>query len=207
MGGPQISHTAQGFESMFGTNHLGSFALTGLLFDHLCKTAGARIIAVSSMAHRNIDGLDLDDPNFENSEYGIFDAYAKSKLANLTFMYEMDRRLKARRIDVLTAAAHPGYTATNITAGANPDGNKLKALFVWLGDNTIAMSASKGALPTLYAATHSDIMGGEYIGPRGLFQFYGYPQAVQSKATARDPQAGKRLWDISMQLTGVNFLD
>ncbi|MGB1580365.1 MAG: oxidoreductase [Nevskiales bacterium] len=206
MGGPTIGHSKDGFELMFGTNHLGHFALTGLLFDRLSRTPGARVIPVTSMAHRNVAGLDLDDPNFKHSEYKIFEAYARSKLANLTFMYELNRRLRSTQLDMVTAAAHPGYTATNITSGANPDGNKLQAFAVRLGDILIAMPAKKGALPTLYAATEPDIMGGEYIGPRGLFQFYGHPKQVRPKSTALDPDAGARLWQISEELTGVSFL-
>lgn len=206
MGGPKITRTRHGFESMFGTNHLGHFALTGLLIDTLKATPGSRVVAVTSMAHRNIDGLNLDDPNFENTEYGIFDAYAKSKLANLTFCLELDKRLKAAGLNITATAAHPGYTATNITSGANPDGNKVKDFFVKLGDVLLAMPAPKGALPTLYAATAPDITGGEYIGPDGPFQFFGSPARVKYKATASDPATGKRLWDISEKLTGIQFL-
>ncbi len=206
MGGPQISRTKQGFELMFGTNHLGHFALTGQLLDALKVSPGARVISVTSMAHRNIKGLNLDDPNFEHTPYRIFDAYAKSKLANLTFNLELNRRLKAAGLDICAAAAHPGYTATNITTGANPEGNKLKAFAVWLGDILIAMPAHKGALPTLYAATAPDIEGGEYIGPNGPFQFAGPPARVKYKETAADPQAGRRLWEISEKLTGVKYL-
>lgn len=206
MGGPKISRTRHGFETMFGTNHLGHFALTGQLLDTLSTTPGSRVVVVTSMAHRNVAGLNLDDPNFEKTPYKIFDAYAKSKLANLTFCLELDRRLKANNLDVLAAAAHPGYTATNITSGANPDGNRIKDFLVWLGDVTIAMSAPKGALPTLYAATAADIEGGEYIGPDGPFQFYGSPARVKYRDTAADLEAGRRLWEISRKLTGVSFL-
>lgn len=206
MGGPQITRTRHGFESMFGTNHLGHFALTGLLLDVLKATPGARIVVVTSMAHRNVAGLNLDDPNFESSTYKLFDAYAKSKLANLTFCLELNKRLKAAGVDITAVAAHPGYTATNITSGANPDNNRVKDFFVWLGDVLIAMPAHKGALPTLYAATAPDIHGGEYIGPDGPFQFYGSPTAVKYKPTASDPDAARRLWEISETLTKVSYL-
>lgn len=206
MGGPRISHTKDGFELMFGTNHLGHFALVGQLLELLKSTPAARVVAVSSMAHRNIKGLNLDDPNFESSRYAIFDAYAKSKLSNLTWCLELDKRLKAAGLDIKAAVAHPGYTATNITSGANPEGNWLKSLMVRLGDVLMAMPAHKGALPTLYAATDPGIQGGEYIGPNGPFQFAGSPARVPYKATADDPVARRRLWEISEQLTGVSYL-
>ena len=206
MGGPEISHTKQGFELMFGTNHLGHFALVGHLLEVLEATPASRVVAVSSMAHRNIKGLNLDDPNFETTEYGIFDAYAKSKLANLTFCLELDKRLKATGIDACGAIAHPGYTATNITSGSNPDGNWLKDLAVKLGDLVLAMPAHKGALPTLYAAADPSIQGGEYIGPDGPFQFMGSPARVAYKETADDPVARQRLWEISEELTGIRYL-
>ncbi len=206
MGGPQITRTKHGFETMFGANHLGHFALTAQLLDCLKATAGSRVVVVTSMAHRNIKGLNLDDPNFEVTDYRLFDAYAKSKLANLTFCLELDRRLKAAGLDIRAVAAHPGYTATNITSGANPEGSRLKAFFVKLGDTLIAMPPPKGALPTLYAATVADIKGGEYIGPDGPFQFAGSPKPVKFKASAADPVAARRLWETSETLTGQSFL-
>ncbi|MDX1495960.1 MAG: oxidoreductase [Salinisphaeraceae bacterium] len=207
MGGPEISRTRHGFESQFGTNHLGHFALTGLLLPLLTNTPGSRIVVVSSIAHTKAkNGLNLDDPNFENSEYSLFDAYAKSKLANLTFMFELNRRLLSSQYDVRAVGAHPGYTASNITSGANPEDSKIKSFLAWLGNVTIAMPTAKGALPTLYAATDSSINGGEHIGPKGPLQFWGWPSDMPCSQAARDPAAGSRLWQISQDLTGVQYL-
>lgn len=207
MGARRILRTRDGFESQFGTNHLGHYALTGQLLDLLARSPAARVVSVSSVAHKSTAGLNLDDPNFEHGGYRPFDAYGKSKLANLLFMAELDRRLKAAGLPALAVAAHPGYTASNITSGANPSGNKLQNFLVGIGNLLFAMSAANGAAPTLYAATHADIRGGEFIGPTGLWQFWGCPGPVPRKATAEDPQTAARLWALSAELTGVHYLE
>ncbi len=207
MGATKILRTKDGFESQFGTNHLGHFALTGLLLERLKAAPTPRVIAVSSVAHKATDGLNLDDPNYETGGYKPFLGYARSKLANLLFMFELDRRLKAAGLPVIAAAAHPGYTASNITSGANPEGSRIKDFLVGIGNRFFAMSAAGGARPTLYAATHPDIRGGEFIGPVGPLQFWGPPGPVARKATATDPQAASRLWAVSQELTGVRMLD
>ncbi len=207
MGAAKILRTKDGFESQFGTNHLGHFALTGLLLDSLKAAPAARVVAVSSVAHKATDGLNLDDLNFERSPYKPFDAYGKSKLANLLFIYELDRRFKQAGLSITAVAAHPGYTASNITSGANPEGNPIKNFLVAIGNSLFAMSALGGALPTLYAATHPDIQGGEFIGPQGLFQFWGRPGPVDRSESASDGASATALWAASEQLTGVAFLD
>lgn len=206
MGQFELTHTQHGFETMFGTNHLGHFALVGHLLDVIKTTPGARVVVVSSVAHKKADNDYLDDPNYAHREYKLFDAYGTSKLANTTYCMELDRRLKGAGIQALAVSAHPGYSASNITSGANPEGNWFKDLLGWLGNKTLAMPTHKGALPTLYAATMPDIQGSEYIGPVKLGGFYGYPERGQVSDHAADPQAGKKLWEISQQMTGVSYL-
>lgn len=205
MGVPTRDTTADGFEAQFGTNHLGPFALTGLLLPVLEATPGSRIIAVASIAHRNTDGMNLDDPNFENSEYGAFDAYAKSKLANILFIRELDRRLQAAGSHIISASGHPGYSASNIGTASNPGNNPLKSLMFKLG-NLFAMPTTKGMLPILRAATAADTEGGDFIGPTRLWGFYGWPEKSAPNASGQDDAAAKRLWEVSAELTGVNYL-
>ncbi len=205
MGCPTRETTVDGFEMQFGTNHLGPFALTGLLMPRLQNTPGSRVIAVASIAHRNTDGMDLDDPNLEKA-YKPFDAYAKSKLANLLFIRELDRRLRAKGADIIAASGHPGYSASNIGSAANPNNSAFKSLMFKLG-NLFAMPTKKGMLSILCAATDPDIEGGDFIGPKGLYGFYGWPSKSIPKETARDDAVAKRLWEISAELTGVSYLD
>ncbi len=205
MGCPTRETTTDGFEMQFGTNHLGAFALTGRLMPALQAAAAARVIAVSSIAHRNTDGMNLDDPNLEQG-YKPFDAYAKSKLANLLFVRELDRRLRAANIDMLAASGHPGYSASNIGTASNPNNNPIKALFFKMG-NWVAMPTTKGMLSILCAATDPSIEGGDFIGPQGLLGFYGWPAKSTPKPTATDDATAKRLWEISADLTGVHYLD
>lgn len=205
MGFPTRTETADGFEAQFGTNHLGHFALTGLLLPLLQQAAEARIVTVASVAHKNTDGLNFEDLNFDSSEYKAFDAYAKSKLANLLFMYELDRRLKSAGSSLISAASHPGYSATNITSSANPNDSAIKNFLIGLGNQLMAMPAWKGALPSLYVATMPDVKGGDYIGADGPLQFWGWPGRVKAKETAHDAQAAQQLWQASEHLTGVEY--
>lgn len=206
MGVPTRQTTSDGFEAQFGTNHLGPFALTGLLMPTLQATPASRIIAVASIAHRSTPGMNLDDPNFERSEYKAFDAYAKSKLANLLFIHELDRRLRAKGMDMIAASGHPGYSASNIGTAANPGNNPLKTLMFRLG-NLFAMPTRKGMLSILCAATDPEINSGDFIGPKGLGGFYGWPQKSTPKATATDDAVARGLWEVSAKLTGVDFLN
>jgi NAD(P)-dependent dehydrogenase (short-subunit alcohol dehydrogenase family) len=201
-----LRRTRQGFEMQIGTNHLGHFALTGLLLPRLRETAGARIVTLGSLAHRAVASLDFDDLNWEHRPYNRHEAYARSKLANLLFHYELDRRLRRASAAAIAVAAHPGYTSTNIGfAGPAMDNTPWKARVMRLGNALLAQPAAMGALPTLYAATAA-AQGGDYIGPDGLMQLGGHPRKVQSKASARDAAAGARLWALSEQLTGVKYL-
>lgn len=198
------SKTLDGFETQFGTNHLGHFTLTALLLPALRNTPGARIVTVSSLAHQ--DGqLHFDDLWLER-DYQRHKAYAQSKLANLVFAQELQRRLQAAAVPVLSVAAHPGISATNLTVpGVELRGSALLTRLVkWLTP-LLGQSARKGALPTLYAATHNAVTGGDYIGPGGPRELFGYPEKAYVTRRARNPELGKRLWDVSEQLTGVHF--
>lgn len=196
--------TRDGFETQFGTNHLGHFALTGLLMPQLRATPGARVVVVSSLAHRSGPHR-LHDPNWERSRYSPAAAYGWSKLANLMFALELDRRLRKAGIEAKAVAAHPGYTATNIGFGDFTAPTSLKGRVMQLGNRLLAQSAARGALPTLYAATATDVQGGEYIGPDGPLEFRGHPVRVRPNRHAADLDAAARLWALSEQLTGLRY--
>ena len=197
--------TRDGFEMQIGTNHLGAFALTGLLMNSLEAAPAARIVNVASVAHKTTKGLDLDNLNWERGPYKKGDAYSKSKLANLLFTFELNRRLHQAGSNIVAAAAHPGYSSTNIGDGATR-GNPLKALAMWLGNVLFAQSAAKGALPTLYAATMPDVQGGDYYGPHGFLEFFGHPVKTNGRPTARDPVVAAALWVLSEKLTDTRYL-
>jgi NAD(P)-dependent dehydrogenase (short-subunit alcohol dehydrogenase family) len=192
---PKRMETADGFEMHFGTNHLGHFALTGLLIDRIKETAGSRVINVSSVAEM-IGRINFDDLNARES-YNRWLAYGQSKIANLLFTYELQRRFKASGIDAISSATHPGWTATNLQAHSAI----LHAI-----NPIIGQGSETGALPTLYAATADDVVGGDYYGPGGLFQARGYPKLVRSNGRSHDREVAIRLWEVSEQLTGVRFL-
>jgi NAD(P)-dependent dehydrogenase (short-subunit alcohol dehydrogenase family) len=196
--------TADGFEMQFGTNHLGHFALTGLLLEPLAASGGARIVTVSSGAHR-IGAIRFDDLNWEHG-YRKWLAYGQSKLANLLFMFELRRRAEQAGLPIVSVACHPGYAATNLqAAGPRMTGSSLMEQFWGAMNRVFAQSAAMGALPTLYAATSPDVRGGEYIGPDGFQEAWGYPTKVPCSAAAQDPAAAARLWEISVQMTGVRY--
>ena len=202
-----LGRTEDGFEMQIGTNHLGHFALTGLLMNTLQETTGARVVNVASLAHRWTRGLDMDDLNFEDRGYNKWDAYGKSKLANLLFTLELQRRLDSKSCGVLAAAAHPGYAATNLQfVGPEQEGSKFAAGFMKIGNALMGQPASSGALPSLYAATADDISNGDYIGPGGFQQLRGSPRKVGRSKAARDEAAAKQLWALSEQLTGIPYL-
>lgn len=188
--------TADGFELQIGTNHLGHFALTNLLVPQVTD----RIVVVSSDLHRS-GTIDLDDLNGERRSYKPWAAYSQSKLANLLFMLELERRLTAAGSPVRATAAHPGYAATNLQGGT---GNRLTNLAGAIGNRLIAQSDTMGALPTLYAAT-ADIPGGTYIGPDGFRHMRGHPTVDSPAPQALDTETARRLWDLSEQLTGVSW--
>jgi NAD(P)-dependent dehydrogenase (short-subunit alcohol dehydrogenase family) len=196
--------TADGFELQFGTNHLGHFALTGLLLPRLLARPGARVVVVSSTAHR-VGRIDFADLNRER-RYHPWQAYSQSKLANLLFVLELQRRAEAAGVDLLALGAHPGYAATNLQGvGPRMSGRRVYGLWVALGNRVIAQSAAMGALPTLYAATQPDVAGGSYVGPGGLFEQRGYPKLVSMSGAAGDADVARRLWEVSEELTGVRY--
>lgn len=198
--------TRDGFETIFGTNCLGPFALTGLLLDKIRQTPGARVVTIGSLTHRNAS-LDLDDLLWTRRSYSKSAAYAQSKLANMSYAFELDRRLKNAGIAACGIAAHPGYAATNIVFGGSvPVTGKLWNAMAGMGNTLFAQSAEMGALPTLYAATAADLKGGEYIGPDGFMQLKGHPVSVSFSAAARDRGLAARLWQVSEQLSGVRYL-
>jgi NAD(P)-dependent dehydrogenase (short-subunit alcohol dehydrogenase family) len=192
--------TADGFELQFATNHLGHFALTGLLLDRLLGTPEARVVTVSSTAHK-FGRINFDDLQGERS-YHRWRAYGQSKLANLLFTFELERRLRATDADLLSVAAHPGYSATNLQFAATP--SRIERLGSVVLNRVYAQSAERGALPTLYAAT-AEIPGGSFVGPDGFQEMRGNPKVVKATRAARDPETARRLWEASEQLTGVRF--
>jgi NAD(P)-dependent dehydrogenase (short-subunit alcohol dehydrogenase family) len=199
--------TRDGFEMQIGTNHFGHFALTGRLLDKLNAAPAARVVNVASMAHNWTRAMDLDDPFFEHKRYSRWDAYGKSKLANLLFTFELDRRLKKAGARTLSAAAHPGYSATNLGfVGPALEKSAVGKLAMSLGNALFAQPASMGALPTLYAAADAGVAGGDYIGPDGLREMRGYPKKVGCRKLARDEDLQGRLWKLSEKLTGVQYL-
>jgi NAD(P)-dependent dehydrogenase (short-subunit alcohol dehydrogenase family) len=189
--------TADGFELQFGTNHLGPFALTGLLLPRVRD----RVVTVSSAVHW-AGRINLDDLNWERRRYFRWPAYAQSKLANLLFVAELTRRLSAAGSPVLATAAHPGYASTNLQSHTESPMDFVMAL----GNRLVAQSAEMGALPTLYAAV-ADVPGGSFAGPGGVTGQHGYPKLVGRSRAARDEAVARSLWDASSALTGVRFLD
>ncbi|MFE6150464.1 oxidoreductase [Streptomyces sp. NPDC057889] len=195
--------TADGFETQFGVNHLGHFALTGLLLPRLLDTPGARVVSVSSGFHALAD-VDIADLNSER-RYRRWIAYGRSKTANLLFIHELARKLAARGSDVVAASAHPGYASTNLaTQGVRMEGRKAVERVIELGNRVIAQSAEAGALPTLYAATAPGVLPDSFTGP-SLMMWRGAPATSWRARRTLDDAAGERLWAASEQLTGVTF--
>jgi protochlorophyllide reductase len=193
--------TTDGFELQIGTNHLGHAALTWLLAPAL--TPGARVVTVSSLAHRGGE-LDVDDLNFKRRRYKPGAAYSASKLANLLFTFELDRRARTAGRNVLAVAAHPGLTGTELVHNTVrmylPD--PLAKLASW-GNKLISQEVAAGALPQLYAATATDVGSSEYFGPTGPGQIRGAPGRVTASAAAYDEHTARRLWERTAELTGV----
>lgn len=189
--------TADGFEMQFGVNHLGHFALTGLLLDRLLAAPGSRVVNVSSQAHTG-GKINFDDLQSEKS-YSRFGAYAQSKVANILFTRELHKRLDHAGAHLISVAAHPGVSATNLfELGFAP----LDAI-IKFGVGLIGQKAGQGALPQLYAAVAPEVAGGDYIGPHGGMR--GYPVRVQPTAYAQNDAVAERLWEVSEQLTGVRY--
>jgi NAD(P)-dependent dehydrogenase (short-subunit alcohol dehydrogenase family) len=190
---PPESRTRQGFEMQFGVNHLGHFTLTTRLLDLLRATPGARVVTVSSAAHR-MGTINFDDLDFTARGYDPWAAYGQSKLANLLFTFELQRRLEVEGADVVAVAAHPGWTGTDL---------QRHAWYMRLFNTLVAMPPAQGALPTLRAATAPDVQGGDYYGPHGIKEMRGYPVRVGTTEAARSAEDAARLWQVSEELTGV----
>ncbi|MEU8165408.1 SDR family NAD(P)-dependent oxidoreductase [Micromonospora sp. NPDC049004] len=191
--------TRDGFEMQFGTNHLGHFALTGLLLDVLLPVPGSRVVTVSSVGHRIRAAIGFDDLQWERS-YSRVAAYGQSKLANLMFTYELQRRLAPHGTTV-AVAAHPGVSNTELVRNAPA---AVRAPITWFAP-VITQPAAAGALPTLRAATDPSVLGGQYYGPDGLGETRGYPKLVTSSPESYDLTVQQRLWAVSEDLTGVRF--
>jgi NAD(P)-dependent dehydrogenase (short-subunit alcohol dehydrogenase family) len=191
--------TRDGFEMQFGTNHLGHFALTGLLLDLLLPVPGSRVVTVSSVGHRIRAAIHFDDLQWERS-YGRVAAYGQSKLANLMFTYELQRRLAAHGTTV-AVAAHPGVSNTELVRNAPA---VVRRPIGWLAP-VFTQPAAAGALPTLRAATDPSVLGGQYYGPDGLAEGRGHPTLVTSSPESYDLTVQQRLWAVSEDLTGVRF--
>jgi NAD(P)-dependent dehydrogenase (short-subunit alcohol dehydrogenase family) len=194
--------TADGFEMQLGTNHLGHFALTGWLLPRLIDRSGARVVTVSSNAHK-IGRISFGDLQ-RKQHYSRWFTYGQAKLANLLFAYELQRRLCAIDAPLISVAAHPGTSSTNLV---NPgsEGNRIKQAVMNVGVHVIGQGPERGALPQLYAATAPDVHGGDYFGPNGIAENTGYPKRVGSTSASRDPDVAARLWRVSEELTGVGF--
>ncbi len=191
---PPFGKTADGFELQFGTNHLGHFALTGLLLDRLCQTPQARVVTVSSWGH-HFGVIDFDNLKGEKG-YDAGGAYGQSKLANLLFTYELQRQFEHAGVEALAVAVHPGWAATNLP---------VHWRMVQLLTPFIGQKPEGGALPSLYAATAPGVRGGDYYGPDGWLGMRGYPIKVQSSVRSYDTVVGAKLWAISEELTGVRY--
>jgi NAD(P)-dependent dehydrogenase (short-subunit alcohol dehydrogenase family) len=199
------ARTADGFESQLGVNHLGHFALTALLAAALARAGGARVVTVSSLMHR-FGRIRFADLHAERRRYGAWGAYCQSKLANLLFTRELSRRLEAASIDVVAAAAHPGYAATELgSSSARLAGSRVKEGIMRLGNRLFGQPAALGALPTLYAATAPEVRGGDFFGPGGLWQLRGLPKRVAASARARSAEDAARLWAVSAAATGAEL--
>ncbi|AKC41079.1 SDR family NAD(P)-dependent oxidoreductase [Mycobacteroides chelonae] len=196
---PPKGNTADGFELQFGTNHLGHFALTALLLENLTTVRGSRVVTVSSNGHKFRAAIHFDDLQWER-DYSRVGAYAQSKLANLLFTYELQRRLEAAGAETVALAAHPGASGTELMRHITFGPEALSAAVLKL-----AQSPAMGALPSLRAATDPTAVGGQYYGPSGFGELRGYPKVVKSTRQSHDQALQQRLWSVSEELTGVTF--
>jgi NAD(P)-dependent dehydrogenase (short-subunit alcohol dehydrogenase family) len=193
---PKREETKQGFEIQFGINHLGHFALTGLLLDLIIKTPGARVVTQSSIAHKMLIDIDFNDLNWEK-KYNNMKAYSQSKLSNLLFTFELDRQFKAHHINAIAVAAHPGISSTNLFRSSGAIINIFGPL--------IGQKAEIGALPMLRAATEETLSGSEYFGPDKMMESRGYPVFVKPNKNSLNIKLADDLWQASEKLTGITF--
>ena len=198
---PPKQTTADGFELQFGTNHLGHFALTGLLLGNLLPVEGSRVVVVSSNAHKFRAKIDFEDLQWEHRRYDRVASYGQSKLANLMFAYDLQRRLAAAKAKTIAVAAHPGVAATELSR--HVPGYELPGV-AWLFGKVLNTS-EVGALATLRAATDPNVKGGQYWGPDGFREMRGYPELATSSEQSRDKAIQDRLWTVSEELTGVTY--
>lgn len=195
----------QGYEMQLATNHLGHFALTGLLLPALIAIPNSRIVTVSSSAHRMVRGFNFDDP-MGKKKYRSWSAYGQSKLANLLFTAELQRRLTDHGLSTIAVAAHPGFTKTNLQGvSSQMRGAKLENRITELVNGLLGQSADMGALPTLFAATAPGLPGDSYVGPKDFKESRGYPTLVDRSDAAQDVVAAQQLWTLSEELTGVHY--
>jgi NAD(P)-dependent dehydrogenase (short-subunit alcohol dehydrogenase family) len=202
---PERMTTVDGFELQFGTNHLGHFALTGLLLPSLRRNPSARVVTVSSVAHKRAV---IDFHNLQGQRgYKAWDAYNQSKLANLWFAFELERKFLRARLKLKSIAAHPGVSATNIVNGGPKLGGAIgfRTLLISLAMPFLGQPDSMGALPSLYAATAPDVMGGSYYGPDGTGELRGHPVKVWANTMAMDEVKAAQLWSVSEELTGIAY--
>ncbi|WIV67786.1 oxidoreductase [Natrialbaceae archaeon AArc-T1-2] len=200
------SETEDGFETQFGVNHLGHFALTGRLLENLRPDdeRDSRVVTVSSAMHER-GVIDFDDLHGERA-YDAWDAYAQSKLANVLFAYDLERRFLTAGANVTSIAVHPGYANTQLQfRGLERRGRRFRKAARWVMNTVLAQSASMGALPTLYAATAPEAEGGAYYGPGGLMNMRGTPKRQASSDRSYDEETARRLWNISSELTDVTY--
>jgi len=198
---PPKQTTVDGFELQFGTNHLGHFALTGLLLNNLLSVDGSRVVVVSSIAHNIRAKIDFADLQWETRRYDRVASYGQSKLANLMFAYDLQRRLAAAKAKTIAVAAHPGVAATELVR--HVPGAGLPGVS-WLSGRLLNTS-ELGALATLRAATDPSVQGGQYYGPDGFKELRGYPVLVTSSPQSHDTALQARLWSVSEELTGVTY--
>ncbi len=199
-----FAKTKDGFELQFGTNHLGHFALTAKLLALLEAAPAPRVVSVSSHAHR-MGKIDFDNLDGQKG-YSKWPAYGQAKLANLLFIFELERWLRKNGKKTIALAAHPGYAATNLqNVGPQLEGSALSSWVMKAGNVLLAQSAEMGALPQVYAAVHPSLKGGEYVGPDGLIEMTGFPRVVSANAAARDEAVAAKLWEVSQRLTQVTF--
>jgi len=206
-----FAQTVDGFEAQMATNHLGHFALTALLWPAIVKSETSRIVNVSSSAHKfgKLVSADVSEVNLPQVKYRAWSVYGNSKLANLLFTFELNKKLKAAGLTQTVTSAHPGFSNTNLQAGVMRGREGFfKTLGVTLanfGNSIMAQSAEMGALPQIYAAVNQELTNGEYIGPDGPMEARGYPKIVASSANAQNPQVAENLWLTSENLTGISF--
>ncbi len=203
---PPYSRTSDGFELQMATNHFGPFLLTGLLLPQLVASDGARVVTVSSQMHRVARKAPLGDPRAVPARYQRWPAYSETKLANLLFTFELDRRCREAELPLKALAAHPGFSGTHLAANGRYGGVAAgaRAAILDAAIQVVAQSAHAGALPTLMAAT-ADLPGSTYCGPSGIGEAHGLPAVVQPRRLARDEAVARDLWELSQRAVGIEY--